>query len=441
MKEHLSNALFGVLDYAAHPAAMLLAAPFLLRHLGIAQYGVWVVSMAAVSIGGILASGFGDANIQNVASMRALGQNDSLLRTVRSILAINMVLGGTLMALFWILIPWIVRHVVPSDTSLAFACTWSLRIAALLMPIRAVESVCISTQRAFERYGAAVRISIFVRLLTIAAAVALALCGFGVIGIMAGTALLMLLGTLVQLFELKQHLKANSLWPSFDRQATKALFEFGVFSWIQALSSVLFAQADRLILGISLGATAVTAYALSSQIAQPIYGIAAAGLHFLFPYLTRRRASTEASSLRRTIFIALGMNVILVLAETAAAFLFSRFFLKAWVGAEIATNIADVFAPIVWSFALLGLSVTAYYALLALGHFRTVTWLNLAGGAAMLLFMFWLIPAMGVRGAATSRLCFGVVSLGMYLPLLRLLRRSPQNIALLPGSYPVCEEA
>ena len=47
MKSHLSNAAYGVLDYAAYPIAMLVAAPVLLNRLGVAQYGLWVVAMAA----------------------------------------------------------------------------------------------------------------------------------------------------------------------------------------------------------------------------------------------------------------------------------------------------------------------------------------------------------------------------------------------------------
>ena len=35
MKAHLSNALYGVVDYAAYPAAMLLAAPVIL--------GIWAL--------------------------------------------------------------------------------------------------------------------------------------------------------------------------------------------------------------------------------------------------------------------------------------------------------------------------------------------------------------------------------------------------------------
>ena len=64
MRRQISNFVYGLLDYAAYPFGMLALAPLVLRHLGAAQYGVWAVATATVSFGSIVASGFGDANIQ-----------------------------------------------------------------------------------------------------------------------------------------------------------------------------------------------------------------------------------------------------------------------------------------------------------------------------------------------------------------------------------------
>jgi O-antigen/teichoic acid export membrane protein len=100
-----------------------------------------------------------------------------------------------------------------------------------------------------------------------------------------------------------------------------------------------------------------------------------------------------------------------------------------------------VLAPIVWSFALLGINVTAYYALLALGHVRTVAWLNLAGGTMMLLGMVWLLPRFGVRGVAMARLAYGSIALFMYYPLARLFCRASHTSLPSAGAYAVCEDA
>jgi O-antigen/teichoic acid export membrane protein len=440
MRRHFSNAAYGVLDYAAHPVAMLLAAPTLLHHLGVAPYGVWVVATAAVSTGSIIASGFGDANIQYVAGVRA-SDASALLRAVRSMMGINLVLGTAFALISWTLSPIAAQHLAVADLSLRTTCLWSLRIASLLMLVRTIESVCISTQRAFERYGAAVRISIAARLLTLAAAVVLTHFSLGVVSVMIATAILLVLGTVAQLARLQQLLGAISLLPVFDRKATSALFSFGIFSWLQAVSVVIFSQVDRLILGVSLGASAVAAYALCVQMAQPIYGIAASGLHFLFPYLSGRRMTVPLAVLKKPILKAFAVNLLLVFVGTAAALLFGKPLLKVWIGAEIARSATVVLAPIVWSFALLGLNVTAYYTLLALGHVRTVTLLNLVGGTVMLLGMVWLLPRFGVHGVAMARLSYGSIALLMYYPLARLLSRTSPGSSPSTGVYPVCEDA
>lgn len=440
MRAHLSNAAYGVLDYAAYPIAMLISAPTLLKHLGVAQYGIWIVTTAALNTGGIIASGFGDANIQYIASARSYGDADLLQRAVRSMLGINLLLGGALALISWMLVPFAVGHLVGSAAGLEAACLLGLRIASVLMLVRAIESVCVSTQRAFERYGAAIRISLFARVITVAAAVVLSIRGFGVAGIMEATACFMVLGTVAQLIRLQQYLGAASLLPSFDRRATTALFQFGAFSWLLAVSSVIFTQADRLLLGVSLGATTVTAYALCVQMAQPIYGIASSGLHFLFPYLSARNAVSQPAAIKKAILAAFSVNFLIVAMGTGVLLLFGQAALYAWVGQSVAQSAAGILAPIVWSFALLGLSVTGYYSLLALGHIHMVTALNLTGGLAMLLLMACLLPLQGVHGIAMARLCYGLIALLMYVPLARALGGARAPILSAADIRPVCED-
>jgi O-antigen/teichoic acid export membrane protein len=418
MKTHLSNAAYGILDYGAYPIGMLAVAPVVLHNLGLAQYGVWTVATAAVSIGGIVASGFGDANIQHVASRRGAGDRQKVLRAVRSMMGINLVLGVALATVGWLLSPLASAHVASADATLRNSCLWSLRIASVMMAVRAVESVCISTQRAFERYGAAVRISILARVLALVAAAGIALVCRSVIAIMAATGLLMLAGLLLQLAKLKHMLSARTLTPAFDRDAMRALFGFGAFSWLQAVAVLVFSQVDRLMLGVSLGAAAVTSYALCAQMAQPIYGFASSGLHFLFPYLSNRNATQNTASLRTPVMIAFVCNAIFVGVATASLLMLGERVLRVWVGVNVAQAAAPILATIIWSSALLGLNVTATYALLALGRVRIVTWLNLAGGAVMLLMMLYLTPRLGVRGIAIARLSYGLIPLLLYIPLL-----------------------
>ena len=318
MRLQLANSVYGLLDYAAYPFGMLALAPIVLRHLGVAQYGIWAVATAIVSFASIVASGFGDANIQQLATRRGTGDLEPLLRVVRATMGIHLLLGTALGIILWIAAPMLANRLSISDVALHHACLSCIRIAGIITLVRAIETVCISTQRAFERYGAAVRISIAGRLLSLAAAAVLARFTGNVVNIMAATAAFASLGLVAQLIRLRQLLDHQGLAPSFDPAVTRELIRFGIFTWLLSGTGVMFSQADRLFAGASMGATAIVSYALCAQISQPVYGLTAAGLHFLFPHFASRLSYAPSAALRKTMLTTLLMNVLLVLGATGS---------------------------------------------------------------------------------------------------------------------------
>jgi O-antigen/teichoic acid export membrane protein len=425
MRGHLSNSAYGLLDYMVQPVMMLLAAPFLLRHLGVAEYGVWLIASAAVGAGSIVSSGFGDAVIQCVATLRASGDLSAIRKVIANLLAINLLLSGALAMILWGLIPWATQHITHFDPSLQRSCLWSLHIGAVLIVLKSIESVFISAQRAFERYGPAVRIGIVTRGLTILVSIGLALRGFGVPALMVATGVVVMTGLIAQWAALRRHLGDGLFKPSFDKATFRDLTSFGGFTWLQAVSGIVFNQADRLLLGATLGASAVSYYGLCVQVAQPIHGLTAAGLHFLFPHLAMRVASGSISAIRRPVYSALAINVISASGVCVCLMLFGPRLVAAWMGPLFAAYVANLLPVLAFGFGLLALNVTAHYTLLALGRVRLVTALNVAGGVVMLMAMATLVHSRGVEGAAWARLCYGPITCLLYLPLLRLLWKVP----------------
>ena len=440
MRTHFANAFYGVVDYVAYPVGMLAVAPIAIRALGIDRYGIWMVANSAISVGAIVASGFGDANIRYVAIARAAGNHDSLCRAVRSTLGIHLALGTVLALAGWLLAPVMTHRLITPASGLQTDCLWALRIACLLMLVRAVESVCISTHRAFEQYGAAVRISVAGRLLSLGSAAVLPLFSPSVTSILIATAGISIVCLWLQIAKLRKLLHIDHLTPSFDRDATRALLKFGKFTWIQAVSALLLGQVDRLVTGAALGAAAVSSYAMCVQLSQPIYGITAAGLHFLFPHISAQFARDDATNVRRTTLMAVGANWAAVVLGTSILLFFGRAILRAWGGEEIARLASSVLPIVLLSTAVSALSIAGCYGMLALGRVQVVTWLNLAAAAAMILSIFWLLPPFGIRGMAIARLVYGPIMLSVYIPLfLNLPRRSEYQPKA--DAHAVCEEA
>lgn len=422
MRSHLSNATYSVLDYIAMPAGMLVAVPVLLHHLGASAYGVWLIASAAVSAGSIVSSSFGDAVIQRIASLRSTGDVGSIRGVLATTLAINLVLCSTLAAILWSVAGLAVPHIAHGDASLAATSVRALRIGALLIVLKSFESVYMSAHRAFQAYGPAVGVSIATRLLSVVFAVALVTLGHGVIAMMLATFALTAFGVAGQWFLLHRHIAAPPLFPSIDRSALASLASFGGMSWLQAVSGVIFSQADRLLLGTVLGAAPMAYYGVCVQLAQPVHGLTSAGLHFLFPHLTGRAAHGWNPDLRRPVLRALLLNLTVDVSLSTALLVFGHRILSTWMGADFARRSDAIFPFAVISFTMLAANVTGHYTMLALGRIRLVTALNVAGGLLMLLVMALLVPRRGIEGAAFARLIYGPVTCLVYLPLLRLFQ-------------------
>jgi len=439
MKFHLTNAFFGVIDYLAYPVGLLLLAPVILRALGMERYGIWAIATAAISTGAIIASGFGDANIRAVAITLATDDRKALIETVRSALGIHLVLGASLACVGWFTAPWMTGHIARSRPELAIDCLWSLRIAGLLALIRAVETVCVSTQRAFSRYGSAIQITVVARLLALTVAGVVPFYLRSVSTVLIASLAISIVALWFQLKQLHGLLGVSILTPAFHSDITRRLLVFGGFTWLCSVVGLLFGQADRLVAGVGFGAAAVSSYAFCVQLAQPIYGLSAAGLHFLFPYLTTHLAKNDTKSLRHGVLITTAANAIFVLVALSVLLSNGEAILRFWAGESIAIGARELLPSITWSSAFSALGVTGCYSMLALGRPGTVTAFNVAGGLAMIGAVALLAPHYGLAGIAYARLLFGPTVLFLYVPLWMTLNR--QSSQPDPETrMPVCEE-
>jgi O-antigen/teichoic acid export membrane protein len=409
---------------------MLLAAPFLIRHLGAAQYGVWVLAGAAVSSGGIVSGSFGDAAIKYVGDCRGRGDGPGVVRIVRNMISINLVLSGGLAIALWCLAPYLTRHIVKLDRDLQAICVESLRIGSGLLVVRSIESVFVSTLRAFETYGSTVRISVCSRVAILILAVALTRNGHNVVWIMIATLFVSTCGTLAQAYALGMKIGRFSPMPSWQRSTLSGIVAFGTFSWLQAISGVVFSHADRFVVGSFMGAPAVAYYSLCVQAAQPVHGLVSAGLHFLFPHLSTRLPNASLAEIRRKLTMAFGINVALIAAIALPLLVVGSRIISAWIGPAFARQPPLLFPTIVCSFAFLGMNVTAHYALLAVGQVKIVTYLNLFAGIVMLLGMAIIIPRYGLQGAALARLVYGPITCLAYWYLYRFIWRGEPHISL-----------
>lgn len=418
MRKHLTNATYGVLDYVSYPVAMLLAAPIVLRRLGAAEYGLWILCASIISAGGILASGFCDAGMQRIARLRGEEKIDTAAGTIRALLTIHLALGALFAILVWVAAPIVAHHVAAFHITSA-ECVFSLRISGAWILLRAVESVGVTSHRAFEEYRGSVQISVGVRLLTLASAALLAMTGYRVPAILIATGVALALGIWMQFRGLRKYLGDVSLRPAFDRKELRLLLQPGVFVWFQSACGVVFGQLDRILLAVSFGAASLAPYALCVQFAAPIFGLSASGLQFLYPLISRKAPTMSLTVLQRMITKSFALNVLVVAVPSIALLAFGRPIIRMWAGPAISEQSLAILPSVVLGTALWALGVTGMYAMQALGRFRTVALLNISGRLCALFLLVYLLRGRGIEGVVLARVFYGATALLVYIPLLR----------------------
>lgn len=417
-KASIVNGAFGVLDYMVQPLAMLAAAPVLIRHLGMSQYGVLMLAIATVGAGNLFAASFGDAAVKHVSACRK--DPEAVKAIVRSVLLINICLGGMIAILLYLSAPALVG-LMKIDSSLQVAGARALRVGAVILLVRSIESVFVGVLRGFEQYRAAAQITSVTRVVAIGTSVLVTYRQPHVASIMTVILGTVTVGAILLAFSVHSNVGPVLALPWWNKREISKVMSFGVVSWLLGFSGMAFNQCDRLIVGFFLGPVDVGYYSVCAQATQPIHGIVASGLHFLFPHFSSRISSEEPQAIRQSIIRALGVNLVLAVVLSAPLVVFGRSFLNLWMGKTFATHASTTLAILSVAAGLLALNVTLHYSLLAMGEIRHVALLNLLAGGAMLILTVLLVPRFGIVGAALGRAFYGPVTWLMCLKLKTLL--------------------
>jgi O-antigen/teichoic acid export membrane protein len=208
-----------------------------------------------------------------------------------------------------------------------------------------------------------------------------------------------------------------SFLPVVDLAEWRKLASFGAFSGIQSVASIIFTQADRLIVGATIGPAAAGAYSICLQLVQPIQTLCAQAFNFVFPRISHKTEAGEHASAHHFVRTMLAVSATLTLLMSLPLLLAGKRLLSFYMGAEFAKANYSILPVLTIAFAIVSISVVPYYALLGTGQVRFVSLLNLFAGIAAAVCAAWWTPHYGLLGASFSRLLYGCIACGSFFRL------------------------
>lgn len=332
----LLGAVTNWLAFAATLAVSFFLAPYLVRSLGDARYGVWCVVESILAYFTLFDLGIAACLVRFVAKHHATGERAELNRIVSASLGLFviaacgvLVLGG---AVTPFVAPGLERKLGEPGDVLPFMLLMLANLA-LTLPLSAFPTILDGLQR----FGA----KSAVRLVCLALRVA------GIVWVMETRPGLLPLAFVFTVMNLLEH--AVMAWLCFrflpglklttrniDRETLREVKGYSVDAFLAMLAGRITVQTGLIVVGGFLTAAAAAHYALAARLVDMAKNLLRAATTTLTPAVSQREATGDLDGVRRVLLEGTRFVLYLVLPIHLGMLAFGRPFFARWVGPQYA---------------------------------------------------------------------------------------------------------
>lgn len=397
------NSASSVAEFLFRPLLLLATTPLYISHLGVAGYGVWFFLLTIINLTGLLGLGVADATIKFVASAGGDQRRITAIFGVSFTLAIAF--GGLSAGCALLFRSLIVSEVLQPEPEMVAATSMALVWAAVGLFGRSLESVPQALLQGFQRYDLNALVTVPCDIAMILLGALLLHAGFGLQEIALQAAVWPFVSLLLKFIVARRSLAPTlSLVPRFNITLIQEILPFGLFSWLQSMTTVTLGQLDRILIPAILGPAALGVYAVCLQIAIQANALFARGAAFLFPLSSAAVARGDGRELRALYVKATAVISVVSVGIVVPLILLAPWGLELWLGKDIARQAAPILPVMLVATGTMSTSAVSYYLLNGGGHIRLNTGLNVLSNVMLCIAMIILMPLLGLFGAAAARL-------------------------------------
>jgi O-antigen/teichoic acid export membrane protein len=413
-------------------------APVVVHSLGNTGYGLWTLVLSMTGYFGLLDLGIRSSVGRFVTRYMALHDQQSVNRTVSTAFAI-LACGGAVAFASTVVIATFFFDTIGLDPQYASAGRTALLIVGLNMSCILPLSVFSAVLIASERFDVISGVTIVAELTRAALVVWFLRHGYGLVAL-ALIALAITIGqySAMAFFAktLYRPLRVNLRLVS--GAALKELFGFSIYRFIWIVANQLIFYSDALVIGIFLGAAAVTPYAIAGSLINYGRNLVSLVTDTLYPVAARMDAEKNIAGLQQLLI--LGTRVaLLVTLPLCLGFLFlGRQFITLWMGPALADSAILLIVLTIPQFGSMSQGASALI-LAAMAKHRAFAYFALAEGVANLILSIILVRKMGLIGVAWGTVIPNLICSSFVVPFytVRVLKMNLREYLLKAYLRPV----
>jgi O-antigen/teichoic acid export membrane protein len=412
LRSTISNAVWKLLFLISG----FLLTPFILRHLGATQFGLWALVGSVVAYGTLLDLGIGGAIVKFVAEFTVNRRWDELGGLLTTALYLYSFAGLIVILLSVAVAPVFPRlfHVPADQRSTAI---WLMILMGIGTGIAIPSAITSAIIRGLQRYDVVSFLSTIGLSLYVAGTVLVLSAGGGVLHLVVVTILANVL-TQVPSFYFIKHLapELHLSYAGWARPWVGKILAFSSWLFVLEFFGRIQTRSDEVVIGAFLPVSAITPFTLARRLGEVGQMVTDQFLKVLMPLASQLDAKNDTTYLRALYITGTRVTIAILLPVFLLLFLLARPLLALWVGAA--------YAPYAHLVVILGLATLIQTSAWPAGSIlqgtarnRPLAISSACAAAANVALSVGLVRRFGLTGVALGTLIpTAVASFGYFLP-------------------------
>ena len=308
--------------------------PFIILHVGVEDYGLYLLVGAFVGYFGLLDLGVGASLVKYVAEYNAKGDKEMINKMVNSTFVFYLGVGIAVclgvMAIGYFFVDFF--RIEEGSVELARAIALMVAIGALTSwPIR---SFTFSLQ-GLQRYDMNVLVDFITVTITAAVTVTILLAGYGIIELIFTGIVVGAVGQIAKVILVQRMMPFLDLRKRYMGMKTmKMIFTFSSVVFATEIIWMLMMGLDRLVIGLFVGVAAVTFYYICRALYDIVNTVAMLPISATLPAASELVAQKDEKKLRSLVYRVGKYRAAAVLPISISIIIFAKDILRLWMGVD-----------------------------------------------------------------------------------------------------------
>jgi len=353
--------------------------PFIISHLGKDAYGVFAIVGVVIGYSSLLDFGIGTTLVKFISEYNAKKDYEKINKIISTAFILYFFLGSIGCAAILLSTNYLVTSLFHIPENLTDVSKIVFAVTAVTFLFNFVFGVFANVIIGLQRFDISTKIQIIMKAISTIAIVLVLYSGYGLLEFVIVSALLGVLGIIINIIIAKQLMPEISLIPRFfDFKYVKVITSFSFTIFIANIAGTIAFSIDKLLIGIFLPVEQVTIYVVGATLAIFIFQVPAQIASVIMPASSEFNAKENISALKELILNGTKFAVTLSTPIFIILFVLAYPIVNLWMGPGFETSAATLQILAIGFFintfahaitpSLVGVGKMKFYALSSIGY-------------------------------------------------------------------------